>query len=287
MSRINSPFPILRATANLLTSHKKILYPSLFLLFVNLLVLEFLYFIPHFPLKIFFGPLIEKIWGESYLYYPLDLVLLPKLFYYAQMVVYFAIGSFLLGVTVHMVNAANNEERLSFKNSVTKTLPVYLNIFLASVVSFILFQVVNFFLGLLVFRAGSITSVSPLAVGIKKLIIVGAPYVQFIFGLLVTIILAYLTPVIVLERKKIAQSIALNLKTLFSSFWLTVTIVVIPTIFYLPILLIRNNIGVLVYKTIPEVQIAVIALSVIATVIINMFIMTSTTLFYLYKKDMQ
>lgn len=287
MSRINSPFLILRATANLLTSHKKILHPSLLLLFINLFILEFLYFIPHFPLKVFFGPLVEKIWGEAYLYYPLDLVLLPKLFYYAQMAVYFVIGSFLLGVTVHMVNAANNDERLSFKSAIIKTLPVYLNIFLASLLSFILFQCINFILGLLVFRAGKIQSVSGLAVGIKKVIIFGAPYMQFMFGLLVTIILAYLIPIIVLERKKIAQSIVLNLKSLGSSLWLTVMIVVIPTIFYLPILLIRNNIGILVYKSIPEVQIVVIALSVLATVAINMVITTSTTLLYLYKKDVQ
>jgi hypothetical protein len=285
MSKQHSPFTLLRFAAQTLRSHEEIYFPLIWLTFINFLILELLFFANRVPLNVFFDPIVGRIWGEQYLHYPMNLVLLPKLFYYVQMFVYLLFGSFLLAVAAHMVAAANNDERVNFKLSLKKTFPSYIHIFFSSILSFLFFEVLNWGYELVIKRALKIQSTDGIYFWIKKAVMVGIPFTQFIFCIIITILLAYVVPIIVVERKKIIAALIQNFKMVFSSFWTTCAIVIIPTIFYVPILLMRNNMAFLVERTSPEVQLVVIALGVTITVIINTFVLITTTTYYLYKKE--
>ena len=109
MLKVKSPLSVLRLAFNLFKpEHQQIFYPFIIILFINSLILEILYFSPRYPLSIFFSPIISRIWGEQYLHYPMNLMLLPKLFYYVQMVVSLFLSSFLIVLVVDMVAAINN-----------------------------------------------------------------------------------------------------------------------------------------------------------------------------------
>ena len=100
-----------------------------------------------------------------------------------------------------------------------------------------------------------------------------------------TALLIYIPVLIILEKKKFFAALIGNFKVLFGSFWLTFTLILIPTLFYLPLLLLRDNIGALAEMTSPEIQILIIVLSIFVTTGINIFIIASATTYYLYKKE--
>ncbi len=283
---MKTPLTVLRLAYGLFKfEHQQIFFPFIIIVFINLVVLEILYFLPRYPLSIFFTPIISRIWGEEYLHYPMYMMLLPKLFYYSQIVIYLFLSSILSVVIVDMVADINNEKKVNFKTSLQKSLHGYIYIVLYSLISLLLFQVFDKAYGLLLHRAFQIHSTAGSHFWIKKFVFYTAPYAQLIYGIFVTASLIYIPVLIVLEKKKFLGALIGNFKVLFRSFWLTFTLVLVPTLFYLPILLMRDNIGSLTEMTSPEIKVLVIALSVFVVTGINICIVTATTTYYLYKRE--
>ena len=56
---------LLRASVNTIITNPVIVYPFCIIAFIQLLVLEVLYFSPRFPLSVFFGPIIARLHGEA------------------------------------------------------------------------------------------------------------------------------------------------------------------------------------------------------------------------------
>ena len=286
MSKIKSPLIVLRSAFNIFKfEHQQIFYPFIIVIFINSLVLEILYFSPRYPLSIFFSPIISRIWGEQYLHYPMDLMLLPKMFYYTQMVISLFLSNILIVVVVDMVAAVNSEKKVNFTASLKETLRGYIYIVLYSSLSLLMFQIFDKVYSRLLHRALKIHSTGGTYFLIKELVSYAAPYVQFIYAIFVAASLIYIPVLIILEKKKFLGALIGNFKVLFGSFWLTLSIVFIPTLFYLPLLLMRDSIGSLVEITSPEIHILIIALSVVVTTGINIFILAAATTYYLYKKE--
>ena len=286
MHKIKSPFTVLRLAFSFFKlQHQQIFYPFIIIVFINFFVLEILYFLPRYPLSTFFAPIISRIWGEEYLHYPMNLMLLPKLFYYAQMVIYLFLSSILIALIVDMIADINSEKKVSFKASLGRSLPRYIYIVIYSSLSLLLFHVFDKAYGLLLHRAIEIHSTTGTYFLIKKFVFYAAPYAQFIYGIFVTALLIYIPVLIILEKKKFLGALIGNFKVLFGSFWLTFILVLIPMLFYLPILLMRDNIGALAEITSPEIQVLVIALSILVTTAINILIVAAATTYYLYKKE--
>ncbi len=285
MLKINSPFTILKAAFNLFRSNKEIYFPFIIVTFSYILILELAYFIPRYPLSLFFSPIIKRIWGEEFLHYPMDLLLLPKIFYYAQIVYFIFLGGYILSIISKLIEGINSSEKVSFKTAFKKSLPSYIHIFLCIAFSLMCLQILNGGYDLIIKRAYKIQSTSGIFFQIKSAVILSAGYIKFLLGLFVSFIFAYAAPIIIIEKKRFLSAMLMNFKVIFSSFWTTLVIVFIPTILFLPILILRNNTGALVEKTFPEVQIAVIILSVIASTALNAYITAVTTLFYIYKRE--
>ena len=122
------PLGLLKSSIDALQRNPVILFPTLTLAFIQFLVLELFYFAPRYPLSQFFAPLISQVWSEEFVHYPLDLALLPKMFYYAQIVIYIFVGSYLLGVTACIVAALDRHPKVNvgaaFKEAGNKVIGV-------------------------------------------------------------------------------------------------------------------------------------------------------------------
>ena len=111
-STSNNLAVLLSGAANIIKAHPHILYPLCLYAFLQLFVLEILYFSPRFPLSAFFGPLITTLWGGTFLHYPFNFILLPKLFYYIQVPLYLFLGAFLSATAVTFIAAVNDEKKI-------------------------------------------------------------------------------------------------------------------------------------------------------------------------------
>ena len=170
--------PVLRTSLAALFGHSELLFPFCVIIFVQLLVLEILYFAPRYPLNIFFGPLISKVWGPQYLNYPLNYVLLPELFFRVQMPINIFINFFLIGIATHILMLINDGKRVLFRPVMRAVGPSYIYLMIAAIVATLLTFGFSKILDLLVQRAALIQAQSGWKSNIKSFLHYGAPYID-------------------------------------------------------------------------------------------------------------
>ena len=177
---------LIRTSIVAIFEHPIILYPLCIGVFLQLLALEILYFSPRFPLSTFFGPLIRRVWGEIYLHYPANFMLLPKLFYYAQCFLYLFIGCVLNAMAISMIAAVNSDKKITLKTAAKECFSRYSHIFFASFLSFgfylFITKAYNFFLQWVV----TLNVSGKKWLFVKKTLIVSEPYFSIFLGILAT-----------------------------------------------------------------------------------------------------
>ncbi len=276
---------LLSSSVETLFTHPIVLYPFLIIIFIQLLVFEILYFAPRYPLSIFFAPIIRTLYGESFLHYPLNLFVLPKLFQSLQIYIYLFVSSFLTSVAILIIATLNHDKKITFSQALKQVQSQYVHIIVATIVTYLFLQ--GFFVldALLIKRAMIIRSQTGIYYILKIIVIDGAPYIQLFFEILVTVMFAFVYPIIVLEKKKAFSAILLNFNLIRKSFVFIFAVVLLPTLFYLPILLLRSNISSLTRGNAPEVSLILIILSIIMIVLIDAVVYTAITTFYLLKQE--
>jgi len=247
--------------------------------------LEILYFSPRFPLSAFFNPVIGTLWGAEFTHYPNNILILPKLFQNMQVLVYIFISSFFIAVAIWIITTINDGKKADFSSACKDTLRHYIHIFSAAL---IIFGTFFGFYKLYYIALNSILQISS-SDGVffvaKKVILHGTPYMNLLMGVFVTAMFAFVFPIIIIDKRKILSAIGLNFKNLWGSFWYIFAVVLIPTLFYLPVLLLRSNINIVASATFPEVRVLALIVSVVVTMFIDVTIYTAITSFYLMKKE--
>src|SRR3989338_1577229 len=271
--------PLLRSTMVALVEHKIILFPFCIIAFLQLFILEILYFAPRYPLNLFFGPLIRRLWSENFLYYPLNLLLLPKLFQSIQIPLYIFVSSFLIAVAISIIASVNSDKKVQFQKAVKENLWAYVHVVIASTIIFAVVLGLFKVYGLVFNRALLIAAQSGVKFWIKQVIILGAPVINLLISIFVTVLFAYVLPIIVIERKKIFAALILNFQVLWKSFWFTFAVVLIPSLLYLPILLLRSTTP--LGNVLPDLRVILIVLSIIVIVAIDAIVYSALTTLYL------
>ncbi|MBN1870058.1 MAG: hypothetical protein JW847_05745 [Candidatus Omnitrophica bacterium] len=277
--------PLLRGTFNSFFTHPIILFPFITIAFIQILVLEILYFSPRFPLSAFFNPIIQTLWGEAFIHYPNNFIILPKLFRNAQLSLYLFVSSFLIAVAISIISAINDNRKIKFSKACRDVLSQYVHVFIAALLTLGVFW--GFFraYNLLVVRVLQIKSAEGIFPVIKTIVIEGAPYFNLIIGALVTTLFAFVLPLIVIDKRKIFSAVLLNFRYLWGSFWLVAALVVAPVLLYVPVLMLRGNAAGIAQATFPEAGALILAAGILVTMFIDAMIYTAITMFYLLKKE--
>lgn len=278
-------FPLLKSSINTILSNRIIFLPYISILFIQLLVVEILYFSNRFPLVAFFGPIVRTIWKESFLHYPLNLLLLPEMFQKLQIPLFIFMNSFFVAASIGIIASLNNAKKVNIKNIYQDTLKAYVYLVIAAVLSTGLLLLLFKLYGLVYHRAEIIRSTSGIFYIIKRIVMEGAPYFSLMGSVFVTTLFAFVAPLIMIEKKKIFAAIFINFKMVFKYFWTVLGIVFIPAFLFIVVLLLRNNLpGDLPF---PEIRLWTLVGSIIVMVVIDAIINTSITTFYLLDKEIK
>jgi hypothetical protein len=276
--------PLLRNSVNILFSNPAILFPFMITAFIQLFILEILYFSPRYPLNIFFGPIIRYFSSEKFLHYPYNFEILPKIFHDVKQVLFVLVSSFLVGIAINTIAAINNDRKSNFRTMLKETAPLYIYIILSALVSLAMFTVCSKLNDKFLFqRALMIRSESGVFFWIKMAVLKGAPFINLLTGIFVTTLFAYFIPTIVIKRKNVLTAFFLNFKTLFGSFWFTFIIVFIPSLLFVPFLLLNMNINSFIFF--PELRIISLTFGIIIMTFIDAVIFTALTTYYLLKEN--
>lgn len=275
--------PILNSSINTLAGNKKILFPFVIIAFVQLLCLEILYFANRYPLNIFFSPIISKLWSEEFLHYPMNFILLPKLFQYAQIPTYIFLSSFFIAVAIAMIYQLEQGHALKTGRIMKEVASQYVHIIVVSLISFLVLLIFLKLYGLAFNRAWVIRSQEGLYFLIKQFIIEGGPFLNLISSIVVSTLFAYAVPIVVIEKKKALEALFLNFKMLFRSFFITLALIFLPSLLFIPILLLRSSIR--FYVMIPELTLIALIGSVFVSMVIDAIVYTALTTNYLLAKE--
>ena len=261
---------IWKDTFKALGEHPELLIPFVVAGLMHALAAYIVFLAPQKPVAYILAPVVKAFFGEKFLHYPLNLYLLPKLFYYAQLAVTATFGVLMAGLVIGMLRDRNAGicPRVFFNLLVSfKRYFALLGIWL-----------VIFFFSFLLARFSRTLTFSP---SIMKLI----PYVMYMMSIFIYFIFVYVTPALLIETRNIFSALKRGLSFLTKFFIPSLFLVLVPTLFYLPVIILRQKLPALMGSLFPEMVFFVIAASIIVTLFINVMITVSTTLVFLNEKD--
>ncbi len=275
---------LLQSSFYSLFEHKEILFPFSMIALIQIFVLEILYFLPRYPLSLFFSPIIRKLYGEAYLHYPFNFMIMPRIFQNLQIPLYIVVNSFFVGMAIAIIARINSDQKMDTKEVMKDTFRGYIHIICCAVIALVFVKGFFLLFGKIYARASIIGATTGIKFLIKRVILIGAPYWNLLLSVVVSTLLAYVIPIIIIDRSKIVGALINNFKTLRGSFMFTFIIVLIPTLLYVPVLLLRKS---LPTNIIPELHAVIIVLSIVVMIIIDAISYTALTTYYLLKKEIR
>lgn len=248
---------------------------------VGLLIVFLLIF---FPLSIVFGPIIKTLWGEQFLHYPFNFLLMPKLFYYVQIGVYVLLDGLLSAMAVWMVAQANDGKRPNLKKALKAVFPKYLALlgFLLSV--FLIVRFISYGENFLIWKSMKFKLTEALLR--KGLMDSAKVFLNFFIIVLIETAFAFVIPFLVLEKRGFFKAIGGSFGLARRLFLAAFTLIIVPTFISLPISLLKTGLPILMDKTLPEITFVVLGLGVLVTVAIDSIVTASLAFLFLLKKEL-
>lgn len=262
-------------------------YPLIYVPFtifvtVELTALTFLYYIPRVPLRELFGPPVRTFWGEKFLHYPYNFLLLPKLSYYSRMFLSIILGSLLLGMAVALINDIYYKKPLRLLKALKIALKKYISLFTVALIITALYFLLE--------RTLAFGVIKYFLSGHKKLLFIRAniwvgpllSVLSFFTAITVQSVFAYCVPALIIGNEKLLKAIMKSFLLYVKYFIPTLIIVGLPMCAFIPILILTYNSTFLINKLFPEFILYILIFgAIVNSLVLDLLITASTTYCYL------
>lgn len=262
-----------------------VLLPFIIIAFFEGLAMELLYFSTRKPLSIVAGPIIRKYFGENSLHYPVNLLILPDLFYYIEITIYVFVSVFLMAISINMVK--NVKMNLPVKipvliKNASKQYSSYIIFGIIMIISIILLRgaLTSIFANLTQFISKHFSNI-----GTSSLYLIGLLSVLFIANCVLQVFLLLTIPLMVIERKPLLKALGGGIYLGFRNFFSLFSLIFLPFLLYFPITLLKIGSARLANKTFPEVILCVMVAGIIIGVLIDCFVFVCASQFLLDKGE--
>jgi len=277
---------VYKETFSMFKNNSRVLQPFLIFALIELSALIFVYLIPRAPLSHVFGPIVRTFWGERFLHYPANFLLLPKLASLSRMFLSILFGSLLTAMAVSIVSAAQHKKniglRLAFKACIKKYLLVFALVLITTILLYLCgklftFVLMKYFLA----RHAKLLFFGP-TIWFGPVLLC----FNFLVAILVQSLFAYAIPAIIIGNSRFIKAIGESF-ILFKKFSLTTLIIVgLPLVIYIPIAILNSNSLLIIEKSYPEVILIVAVFSTgLTSLVIDPLVTVATSILYLTKKD--
>jgi len=263
---------IITATVKTIKDTPAVYTPFLIFAALEFITLIFLFLAPRKFLLPLMGPPIRTLWGEQFLHYPSNFLLLPKLASFSRMGLSVIFGSILTGIAIAKVY--KKPDMIAVK----KYTSLFLIVFIVTILFYFTVNSLEFFLQNFFLQKQA------------KLLFLG-PHIWmgpilFVSNIILAIIIqsafVYAIPELILGDKKFFQAIFSSLKFCVKNLLITAVLTGIPMLLYIPIIVLNNNSALLITKMFPEIILLICITSIIiSSLIIDPFVTISTALLYI------
>lgn len=257
-----------------------ILFPFVILAFIEGIALELLYFFPKKPISYVISPIVAKFFGESYLHYPANLLLLPSLFYFVQLFLYVVVGYFLFSVSIHLFKHAKSDLPLKTDTIMKNAFKRYPTMFVYGILMVALISLTKkvdtmilarFLKWAMNYAPNTTPKIFP---AISALSATFSYVVLQVFFILVI-------PIIVLKKKSLLKAVLENLYLGVRHFFSLFILILLPFMVYLPITLVRSYMLKLSNMTFPEIALYIEFIGIAMAIFIDCYVMIIMAHFYM------
>ncbi|MBM3254110.1 MAG: hypothetical protein FJZ16_07650 [Candidatus Omnitrophica bacterium] len=259
-------------------------YPCLLLPFLITAVFEgfaltILFYYPRPPLSLIFAPPVKAFFGGHFLHYPDNFLLLPQLFYYAQVLVTMTVGVVMFGMAMGMTYQANTMgEKIKILGNLNRSLRRYIT--LAGV------WLITFILLLVILRGPRFLIVKFLASRNFNIIVFNIIlYIGIALVFLIEALFIYSYPAIIIERRGFLDSIKRSFNISRNLFLTTIVLIIVPRILDVIVILIKQNLVRLMNLTLPEITLAVLAVGIAVTFITDSLVFLATANLFIFTME--
>lgn len=270
-----------KLTFKTLCEYPRISVPLFITAITKVFFLLVFYYAPRPPLLSVLGPLIKIFFGEAYLHYPVNFMLLPTLFYYGQIFVWLTIGICMWGVTINMFNQLHEGRHMpSIMGSFNRVARRYPSLFLAALLILLLsiasFRIPQFLIMKFYFLPKG-----------KFFFLQFFFFISFLATIVIETVLIYIVPSILIERRSFIAALKRTFAISREIFLPTFIIILLPRLFDLIAAFLRQKLPFIMTKTFPEMTLLVLAASIATAFISDLIIISVITNLFLIRKDME
>lgn len=275
-----------RSALQTLKCFKLLWVPFFIFAAIETVFLLLLFLAPRVPFVYVIGPIIRTIWGERFLHYPGNFLLLPKLASLSRMGLAIFCGSLLTGMAVALTLAVYNKQQLNigeaFKNVIKKYVSLFIIVYIFSLLYYVGVKLLTKGL-MMYFLAGHARLLF-----LKAQAWLGPVSVVlgFIFALFIQSAFAFAVPLLIIEKEKLIRAIGRSFVIFKKLFFRTLLLMLLPMLLYVPVIILNYYNGYLIDTLFPEFVLVVMLLSVVMnSLIIDPLVTISSTYFYLQYRE--
>ena len=260
-----------RMTFGLFKQNPAVLIPFLLVGLLDASILLLIYLAPRPPLSALLAPPIRAFWGERFLHYPFNLLLIPRLFDYGHIFSTAFMGVLMTGAAIGMLKQAGEGLKPKIFFNLVKSLRMYLRLLVIWLIMF----------GLVTAAFRGLPAVFHFKQGAASQMVLSA---AFLMSILIEAFFIYAIPAVIIEEKKTWTAIKRGISFSKSALLPTLILVASPTLIYIPMIILRGKLPLLMNKLFPEAVLIFLGIGIIISVIVDCLITSSTAILFLNKK---
>jgi hypothetical protein len=241
-----------------------------------------LFLAPRFPFKPVLGPIIKTFWGETFLHYPYNFLLLPKLASLSRMFISVVLGGLTTGMAIAITGDAFSNKNTRWNKIFQLSLKKYFSLFLITLLATLLFYFsVKFTDAVLVKFSAAHRKIFSL----NLQVLIGPILIalNLFIGVFLQGLFAFAVPYLMIENEKTLMSIFKSIGLFFRKLFIpTMVLVALPMLLYIPVIILNSNTGNLVNNVFPESVLLIGFLAIIVnSLIIDPLLTVSTCALFL------
>ncbi|MDP2928622.1 MAG: hypothetical protein Q8O01_00980 [Candidatus Omnitrophota bacterium] len=256
---------------NFIKEHPVVLTPFIVIAFLECSILEVAYFCARKPLLFVFGPIVRKFFGEQFLHYPANLMLMPKLFSFGQMVVYVLGSVFLTAAAIQIFLNINSGHPVIFKAIIKNTAKKYMALVGYGLIYIIILLILQRLEGTAFLKAARFISKRLFGVP-NELFAIASSLLLFLVAVFTQVFLVLVIPIIVMDRKRLITAVVESISLGLGNFLKLFGLILLPLFFYVPVLLMKDFLAIVMDKTFPEISLLIMLLNIVMAIFIDCFI---------------
>lgn len=273
---------IYSAAVKYVKNQPSLLIPFFIFATIELVALFIIFIAPRQPFIKIFGPPIRTFWGERFLHYPSNFLLLPKLVSLSRMFLSIVFGSLLSGMAISVVSDIYGNKRIKLTQSFNTALKKYISLFAVVLIVTLLYYSLEkitsrgVFVNLTKFIAAH-RKLQDLKLGI--FITPTLIALKLIIALFLQSAFIYTLPLLVIAKEKFIKAIGMSFILFKRLFIYTIILVGLPLLLFVPIIILNTNTAFLINNLFPESILLVSFFGIVVSSLLADPMITVTTTF--------